>query len=153
MSSMTASLNRNLLVTFLPAITAVLAGLGWWLFDAALMMYWHGQAPLDALLPAGEPAVRRFVVASAIAGSVFLGAFAHNHALRERAKRSAYAPIQARLFLESTFDSVLMLDKDARVVAANEASNRLLGNGVAASPVSVDRFLSVVPARRLAPDF
>ena len=91
MSSMTAPLNRNLFITFLPAITAVLAGLGWWLFDAGLMMYWHDRAALDALLPAGEAAARRFVVAIAIAGSAFLGAFAHNYALRERARRAALA--------------------------------------------------------------
>ncbi len=148
MLNKTAPLNRNLLVTYLPAITAVLAGLGWWLFDAGLMIYWHDRAAVEALLPAGEPAARRFVVAIAIAGAAFLGAFAHNFALRERAKRAARAPIPAQLLLESTFDSVLTLDKRAMVVAANEAAHRLLGNGVARAPVSVDRFISIVPTRR-----
>ena len=145
---MDASLNRNVLVTYLPAIAAVLAGMGWWLFDAGLMIYWHDWAAIDALLPAGEPAARRFVVAIAIAGAAFLGAFAHNIALRERARRAARAPIPARLLLESTFDSVLTLDENATVVAANEAAHRLLGNAVAHAPVSVDRFLSIVPTRR-----
>ena len=144
MSNLVASSNRNLLVGYLPALIAALAGLAWWLFDAGLMIYWHDRAAVDALLPEGEPAARRFAVAIAIAGAAFLGAFARNFALRDHTGRAAPVPAQPldesgaqdalrrtrekylELF-EQMPDGVFRSCRDGTVLSANPALVRMLG--------------------------
>ncbi|MDJ0909970.1 MAG: PAS domain S-box protein [Woeseiaceae bacterium] len=99
---------------------------GFWLLGA-IVSWATGAAPLSAFAPDGAMLVERALGVAAIA-AVSLALISYFRGSATRSEREAGGrAAQCRRVLDSTFDSVLFLDRDAKIVAANKSAQNTLG--------------------------
>ena len=115
---------ENLTRAQLMAVAALSSG--YWLLGA-LVAWAAGASLLSALAPDGALFVERAAGVASIAGLslLLLGGFAGGATRGDR--RVGRRDPQCRRVLDSTFDSVLFLDSEAKIVAVNRSAQNTLG--------------------------
>ena len=119
-----ASRSINLTPAQLIAVAAFASG--FWLLGT-VAAWATGTTLLDALAPNGPEFVERSVGVVAVAG-ISLAMFVWlAGGVAQGGRRGGGRDTQCRRVLDSSFDSVLFLDSEARIVAANKSAQNTLG--------------------------
>lgn len=112
---------------YAPLIAAVLMAAVCWLSHTLIVVLLNGESVLAALFPPLADVGGRSLMALTTASVAALGVHGYSRALRRQVIELGDNDLHYRTVLETTSDSIITINADAKIVAVNMAATRVFG--------------------------